>query len=93
MFHWRRKGCGFGLSGRRDCGLERDRHVRPGRRPHGQGGWEDSEDNARVTFKVEARRIGILPHRLTSVAMREKGQDTPNATPKGAGKKAPRKAG
>ena len=53
----------------------------------------DSEDNARVTFKVEARRIGILPHRLTSVAMREKGQDTPNATPKGAGKKAPHKAG
>jgi single-strand DNA-binding protein len=25
--------------------------------------WEDSEDNARVTFKIEARRVGILPHR------------------------------
>jgi single-strand DNA-binding protein len=26
--------------------------------------WEDSEENPRVTFKVEARRIGILPYRI-----------------------------
>lgn len=42
--------------------------------------WEDNEENARVTFKIEARRIGILPHRLSSVTMREKaaGADAPN---------------
>jgi len=34
--------------------------------------WEDSEDNARVTFKIEARRVGILPHRVHSVVMRER---------------------
>ena len=34
--------------------------------------WEDSEDNPRVTFKIEARRIGILPHRVQSVSMKEK---------------------
>ncbi|AUZ58510.1 Single-stranded DNA-binding protein [Pseudomonas sp. XWY-1] len=55
--------------------------------------WEDSEDNARVTFKVEARRIGILPHRLASVTMREKAQDKPSTNGKGGGKKAPRRAG
>ena len=34
--------------------------------------WEDSEDNARVTFKIEARRVGILPHRVNSLVMRER---------------------
>ncbi|MFS2071269.1 single-stranded DNA-binding protein [Pseudomonas sp. CT11-2] len=34
--------------------------------------WEDSDDNARVTFKIEARRVGILPHRVQSVVMRER---------------------
>ena len=34
--------------------------------------WEDSEDNARVTFKIEARRVGILPHRVHGVVMRER---------------------
>ncbi|WKW34889.1 single-stranded DNA-binding protein [Pseudomonas viridiflava] len=37
--------------------------------------WEDSEDNARVTFKIEARRVGILPHRVQSVAMRERSSE------------------
>ena len=55
--------------------------------------WEDSEDNARVTFKVEARRIGILPHRLASVTMREKASDNASGSRKGGGKKAPRKPG
>lgn len=45
--------------------------------------WEDSEDNARVTFKVEARRIGILPHRLASVTMREKASDNASTSRKG----------
>ncbi|SDS16829.1 single-strand DNA-binding protein [Halopseudomonas litoralis] len=29
--------------------------------------WEDADDNERVTFKIEARRVGILPYRLESV--------------------------
>ncbi|MFK0033738.1 single-stranded DNA-binding protein [Pseudomonas monteilii] len=58
--------------------------------------WEDSEDNARVTFKVEARRIGILPHRLASVTMREKNQDGgkgdgASTNRKPTSKKSPRK--
>ncbi|MNJ02855.1 single-stranded DNA-binding protein [compost metagenome] len=55
--------------------------------------WEDSEDNARVTFKVEARRIGILPHRLASVSMREKASENSGSGRKGASKKTPRKTG
>ncbi|MOA59267.1 single-stranded DNA-binding protein [compost metagenome] len=54
--------------------------------------WEDSEDNARVTFKVEARRIGILPHRLASVTMRVRDSDNASSPRKGSGKKAPRKS-
>ena len=37
--------------------------------------WEDSEDNARVTFKIEARRVGILPHRVHRVVMRERSSE------------------
>ncbi|WP_330212032.1 single-stranded DNA-binding protein [Pseudomonas sp. Z18(2022)] len=37
--------------------------------------WEDSEDNARVTFKIEARRVGILPHRVHGVLMRERSSE------------------
>ncbi|MNI82688.1 single-stranded DNA-binding protein [compost metagenome] len=37
--------------------------------------WEDSEDNARVTFKIEARRVGILPHRVQNVVMRERSSE------------------
>ena len=37
--------------------------------------WEDSEDNARVTFKIEARRVGILPHRVHGVVMRERSSE------------------
>jgi single-strand DNA-binding protein len=46
--------------------------------------WEDSEDNARVTFKIEARRVGILPHRLHTVVMRERSTESPaSAAPAG----------
>jgi single-strand DNA-binding protein len=34
--------------------------------------WEDSEANERVTFKIEARRIGILPYRLGAVTLTPK---------------------
>ncbi len=35
--------------------------------------WEDSEGMKRVTFKIEARGIGILPHRVLSIAIEQKG--------------------
>ncbi len=34
--------------------------------------WEDSEDNPRVTFRINARSVGILPFRIESVALTAK---------------------
>jgi single-strand DNA-binding protein len=34
--------------------------------------WQDAEENARVTFKIEARRIGILPFRVETVKLSAK---------------------
>ena len=34
--------------------------------------WEDAEENERTTFKIEARRVGILPFRLDSVRLSTK---------------------
>lgn len=34
--------------------------------------WIDADDNERFTMKVEARRIGILPYRIVSVAVVQK---------------------
>ena len=31
--------------------------------------WEDADENERVTFKIEARRAGILPYRIESVVL------------------------
>ena len=31
--------------------------------------WEDADENERVTFKVEARRVGILPYRIEAVTL------------------------
>ncbi|WP_285374210.1 single-stranded DNA-binding protein [Pseudomonas sp. lyk4-TYG-107] len=31
--------------------------------------WQDADENTRVTFKIEARRVGILPYRLESVTL------------------------
>jgi len=31
--------------------------------------WEDREENPRVTFKIEARRVAILPYRLARVML------------------------
>lgn len=41
--------------------------------------WVDREQNERATFKVEARKVGILPHRLEAVAMRERSSSQPPA--------------
>lgn len=41
--------------------------------------WEDSEDNPRVTFKIEARRVGILPYRVDSVTLEAKSDTKPAA--------------
>ena len=34
--------------------------------------WEDADENERVTFKIQARRIGILPYRVDNVALTPK---------------------
>ncbi|WP_030132224.1 single-stranded DNA-binding protein [Pseudomonas sp. QTF5] len=31
--------------------------------------WEDADENTRVTFKIEARRVGILPYRIDAVTL------------------------
>jgi single-strand DNA-binding protein len=31
--------------------------------------WRDEDDNARVTFKVRAKRIGILPFRIADISI------------------------
>ncbi|MHA6788177.1 single-stranded DNA-binding protein [Pseudomonas bijieensis] len=31
--------------------------------------WEDADENTRVTFKIEARRVGILPYRIEAVIL------------------------
>ncbi|MFV0275844.1 MAG: single-stranded DNA-binding protein [Parahaliea sp.] len=37
--------------------------------------WEDAQENERVTFKIEARRVGILPYRLDDVVLSAKPAD------------------
>ncbi len=53
--------------------------------------WEDADENERVTFKIEARRVGILPYRLQAVTLSPKPQE-PEAEPKkeAKGPKAPK---
>ncbi len=34
--------------------------------------WQDREDNPQVTFKIEARRIGVLPYRIEAIKMAPK---------------------
>ena len=34
--------------------------------------WEDADENERVTFKIEARCVGILPYRIESVTLSAK---------------------
>ncbi|TCL02204.1 MULTISPECIES: single-stranded DNA-binding protein [Sodalis] len=34
--------------------------------------WEDADENERVTFKIEARRVGILPYRVESLKLSPK---------------------
>lgn len=37
--------------------------------------WKDSEENPRVTFKIEARRIGMLPYRIEAVTLVSKASE------------------
>ncbi|CAJ3213324.1 single-stranded DNA-binding protein [Burkholderia pseudomallei] len=41
--------------------------------------WTDKDENARVTFVIEARSIGILPYRLESVALSPKSTSATDA--------------
>lgn len=38
--------------------------------------WEDEAGNKRTTFKVEARHVGILPYRVTSVTVEQRTDET-----------------
>ena len=38
--------------------------------------WEDREENPRVTFKIEARRVAILPYRLARVVVQQPAEPT-----------------
>lgn len=40
--------------------------------------WEDAEENERSTFKIDARRVGILPFRIEAITVSAKPE--PNAT-------------
>ena len=42
--------------------------------------WTDSEDNERVTFKIHARRIGVLPYRIECITLSAKPSAAPSAT-------------
>lgn len=42
----------------------------------GRDEWEDANENERVTFKVEARRVGILPCRVEAVTKPTGGQSS-----------------
>lgn len=50
--------------------------------------WEDDDHNTRVTFKIEARRIGILPYRLERVTLLPKtsAQSEPSEPPRDVAK-------
>jgi len=39
--------------------------------------WEDSDENTRVTFKIQARRIGILPYRVERITLSPKSSEPP----------------
>jgi single-strand DNA-binding protein len=47
--------------------------------------WEDAEANGHVTFKIEARRVAILPYRIETVTPiqkpREEAEETAVTTP------------
>jgi single-strand DNA-binding protein len=43
--------------------------------------WEDAEANGHVTFKVEARRVAILPYRIETVTLIQKSREEAEATP------------
>jgi single-strand DNA-binding protein len=36
--------------------------------------WTDENDNPRVTYQINARRVGILPYRIEAVKLGAKGQ-------------------
>jgi len=38
--------------------------------------WEDADGKPRETFKVQARRVGILPYRVEAITLTQKPADT-----------------
>ncbi len=43
--------------------------------------WEDQEVGKRVIMKVEARKIGILPNRISSITLAEKSSNSSGSEP------------
>jgi single-strand DNA-binding protein len=41
--------------------------------------WEDSEGKPQVTFKIEARRVAVLPYRIERITMAPKSSAPPDA--------------
>jgi single-strand DNA-binding protein len=41
--------------------------------------WEDAEANERVTFKIEARRVAMLPYRIDTVMLIQKPREEAEA--------------
>ena len=41
--------------------------------------WEDSDDNPQVTFKIQARRIGVLPYRIEAITLEPKSSAAPES--------------
>lgn len=42
--------------------------------------WTDNDNNGRTTFKVEARRIAIMPYRIEAVTLSPKRQEIDGET-------------
>jgi single-strand DNA-binding protein len=43
--------------------------------------WEDADANKQVTFRIEALRVGILPHRIVAVTLIPKHSNVEMETP------------
>ena len=43
--------------------------------------WEDAEANGRVTFKIEARRVAMLPYRIETLTLIQKPREEAEAAP------------
>lgn len=55
--------------------------------------WEDDEQTAQSTFKIEARKVGIMPHRLQSITLKPKSESSQTPSPAPASDESDESAG